>query len=94
MKPLKLIKYGHDQCPPCISMKPILAEIAQEFADIMDFFDIDTNTIDPQEAKNVGLRAVPLIILAKNNLEVWRHVGSIDKNTLREVINSHNMKWM
>jgi thiol-disulfide isomerase/thioredoxin len=94
MKPLKLIKYGHDQCQPCINMKPILAEIAQEFLDVMDFFDIDTNTIGSEEAKNVGLRAVPLIILTKNNLEVWRHVGAIDKNSLREVVVSHITKWM
>jgi hypothetical protein len=94
MKPLKLIKYGHDQCQPCINMKPILKEIAQEFLDVMDFFDVDTNTISPEVAKNIGLRAIPLIILTKNNLEVWRHVGTIDKNSLRDVIKSNIIQWM
>jgi thioredoxin 1 len=86
MKKLKLVKYGHEQCGPCRNLKPILEQLQFQYADSLEFVDMDTFTMSAEELKAANLRAVPAMVLYKDGVVVWQHVGFLDKASLETVI--------
>lgn len=81
---LKLLKFGASYCAPCRSLVPIL----EELKDKVVIEDIDVDEVDPVILTNYKIRNIPVLIITKDNVEVWRHVGSISKvdleNKLKE----------
>ena len=81
---LKLLKFGASYCAPCRSLTPIL----EELKDKVTIEDIDIDEVDPVVLTNYKIRNIPVLIITKDNVEVWRHVGSISKidleNKLKE----------
>lgn len=81
---LKLLKFGASYCAPCRSLTPIL----EELKDKVTIEDIDVDEADPVVLTNYKIRNIPVLIITKDNVEVWRHVGSISKidleNKLKE----------
>ena len=81
---IKLIKFGASYCAPCRAMMPIL----EELKDKVVIEDIDVDEVDPVVLTNYKIRNIPVLIITKDNVEVWRHVGSISKvdleNKLKE----------
>lgn len=81
---LKLLKFGASYCAPCRSLTPIL----EELKDKVTIEDIDVDEVDPVVFTNYKIRNIPVLIITKDNVEVWRHVGSISKidleNKLKE----------
>lgn len=81
---LKLLKFGASYCAPCRSLTPIL----EELKDKVTIEDIDVDEVDPVVLTNYKIRNIPALIITKDNVEVWRHVGSISKidleNKLKE----------
>ena len=81
---VKLLKFGANWCAPCRSLVPIL----EELKDKVVIEDIDVDEVDPVVLTNYKIRNIPALIITKDNVEVWRHVGSISKvdleNKLKE----------
>lgn len=81
---LKLLKFGASYCAPCRSLTPIL----EELKDKVTIEDIDVDEVDPVVLTNYKIRNIPVLIITKDNVEVWKHVGSISKvdleNKLKE----------
>lgn len=81
---LKLLKFGASYCAPCQSLTPIL----EELKDKVTIEDIDVDEVDPVVLTNYKIRNIPVLIITKDNVEVWRHIGSISKidleNKLKE----------
>lgn len=81
---LKLLKFGASYCAPCRSLTPIL----EELKDKVTIEDIDVDEVDPVVLTNYKIRNILVLIITKDNVEVWRHVGSISKidleNKLKE----------
>lgn len=81
---LKLLKFGASYCAPCRSLTPIL----EELKDKVTIEDIDVDEVDPVVLTNYKIRNIPVLIITKDNVEVWRHIGSISKidleNKLKE----------
>ena len=81
---VKLLKFGTNWCAPCRSLVPIL----EELKDKVVIEDIDVDEVDPVVLTNYKIRNIPVLIITKDNVEVWRHVGSISKvdleNKLKE----------
>lgn len=81
---VKLLKFGANWCAPCRSLVPIL----EELKDKVVIEDIDADEVDPVVLTNYKIRNIPVLIITKDNVEVWRHVGSISKidleNKLKE----------
>ena len=82
---LKLIKFGASWCGPCRAMVPIL----EELQDKIDINEIDVDEVDPIVLTNYKIRNIPVLILLKDNKEVWRHVGSISKSNLEKEIEKY-----
>lgn len=89
MKTLKLVKYGHEYCGPCKTLKPILKELETEFSDKVEFVDKDTYSIPMEEVISAGIKAVPTLILYKNDVEIWRNVGLLSKDSIKQVLESN-----
>lgn len=82
---LKLIKFGASYCAPCRSLVPILEELKSRI--IIE--DIDVDEVDPVVLTNYKIRNIPVLIITKDNVEVWRHVGSISKVELEDKIKEY-----
>ena len=82
---LKLIKFGASWCRPCRAMVSIL----EELQDKIDINEIDIDEVDPIVLTNYKIRNIPVLILLKDNKEVWRHVGSISKSDLEKEIEKY-----
>ena len=89
MKTLKLVKYGHEYCGPCKTLKPILKELEVAFSEKVDFVDKDTYAIPVEEVMKAGIKAVPTLILYKDDVEVWRHVGLLSKDAIKQVLENN-----
>ena len=83
---LKLLKFGASYCAPCRSLTPIL----EELKDKVTIEDIDVDEVDPVVLTNYKIRNIPVLIITKDNVEVWRHVGSISKVDLENKLKEYD----
>lgn len=82
---IKLIKFGASYCAPCRAMMPILEELKNK----IEIEDIDVDKVDPIVLTNYKIRNIPVLVLLKDDEEVWRHVGSISKSDLEKEIEKY-----
>jgi hypothetical protein len=66
-----------------------MVPILEELQDKIDINEIDVDEVDPIVLTNYKIRNVPVLILLKDNKEVWRHVGSISKSDLEKEIEKY-----
>lgn len=66
-------------------MIPILEELNSK----INIQEIDVDEVDPIVLTNYKIRNIPVLILLKDNKEVWRHVGSISKTDLEKEIEKY-----
>jgi thioredoxin 1 len=80
-----LLKIEADWCGPCQVMKPMIAEIASEYAGRLTVatLDVDQNN---QTAYKLGVRSVPTVVLFKNGQVVAQKVGLPRKSDLTALI--------
>ena len=80
-----LVKFEADWCGPCQAMKPMIAEIAGEYAGKLTIvtLDIDQNN---QAPSRLGVRGVPTVMLFKNGQVVAQKVGLVRKAELVALI--------
>ena len=64
---------------------PILEELKSRI--IIE--DIDVDEVDPVVLTNYKIRNIPVLIITKDNVEVWRHVGSISKAELENKLKEY-----
>lgn len=82
---LKMIKFGAPWCGTCRAMAPILEELKSK----INIQDIDVDEVDPIVLTNYKIRNIPVLVLLKDDKEVWRHVGSISKSDLEKEIEKY-----
>lgn len=82
---ITLIKFGAEWCGPCRAMVPILEELKSK----INIKEIDVDEVDPVVLTNYKIRNIPVLILLKDDKEVWRHVGSISKADLEKEIEKY-----
>ena len=67
-------------CVPCKKLKPIIDDLQSDFNDI-NILNIDAD-INKSEIIDFNVTSVPAIILFKNNIEIFRNIGFISKESL------------
>lgn len=84
-KPL-VIDFWAEWCGPCRMIRPIVEELAAEYADrvIIGKCDVDENN---ETAAQFAVRNIPTIVFIKNGQLVDRQVGYASKEALIEKIN-------
>ena len=70
-------------CGPCKMLSPVLDDLSDEI-------DIDIIKIDVDKhndlARQYGVMSIPTLILFKNNNEIKRNLGFMDKDKIKEFI--------
>lgn len=66
-------------------MMPVLEELKNK----IEIEDIDVDKVDPIVLTNYKIRNIPVLVLLKDDKEVWRHVGSISKSDLEKEIEKY-----
>jgi len=87
-----LKEFGSNRCIPCRKMKPILAEIANEYKGILEVEVLEIKD-HLEEAKKYGIMLIPTQVLLdpKGNVQ-WRHIGFIPKEDLESVLHEKGIK--
>lgn len=86
---LKLLKFGADFCAPCYVMSAILEEIQPQFKDQIQIEEVDTNTAEHDLLVKYKIRNIPVLVIEKDGIEIWRHIGSISKEDLESKIKEY-----
>lgn len=76
-----------DSCVPCKRLSPVLAEIGEEFSDVIKVVKININ-YDIELAQRYEVQAAPTLIFFKEGKEAARLRGAIKKSEITETINN------
>lgn len=79
MSKIKLFKYGASWCAPCRH----ISEFIHDFDNLIDIIEYDIDEIDPIVLNTLKIRSIPVLTINdERGNELWRHVGSISKESL------------
>ena len=80
-----LVKFEADWCGPCQAMKPMIAELAGEYADKLTVatLNVDENSRTPPR---FAIRGLPTVLLFKNGQVMGQKVGMPRKSDLVALI--------
>lgn len=86
---MKLLKFGAVWCSGCLVMKPRLKEIESEMPELeTEYHDFD-NDKEMVEKYNIDHTLPVFVFLDKNENEILRLTGEVDKDKLIQVINEN-----
>jgi thioredoxin 1 len=77
-----LVDFWAVWCGPCRVVAPIVEELAEEYAGraVIGKMDVDQNK---QVATQLGIQAIPTLLIVKGGQIADRIVGVVDKNSLK-----------
>ena len=82
---LVLVDFYSDSCVPCKKMSPVIGAIADEQAEKLNVYKVNTN-FDSELAEKYSVMSVPTIVLFKDGEEIARKSGAEKKAVLEEWI--------
>jgi thioredoxin 1 len=80
-----LVDYWAEWCAPCKAMAPILDELADEYQDKLRIAKVNVE-LEPQIARQYGVRSQPTMMLFKNGTVEAQKVGAMSKSQLKAFI--------
>jgi thioredoxin len=88
----KLLDFGAGTCIPCKKMAPILQELAEEYRGRVVIKIIEV--YQERELTRInGIRLIPTQIFSDSkNQEVYRHIGFMDKEQIKNVFKTMGIK--
>ncbi|MDY6874195.1 MAG: thioredoxin [Chloroflexota bacterium] len=78
-----LVEFGATWCGPCRMLEPVLAELAGEYGDRVDFYTVDVDQA-PQLAMTLGVMSVPTVILFREGQAAERITGYRPRRALEK----------
>jgi thioredoxin 1 len=76
MTDVHLIHFWSPTCGPCMTIKPSMEMIKEEFEDKIDWNSINTKDDPKGYAQKFGVTVVPTVIVFKGNTEIGRYSGT------------------
>ena len=84
-----LIDFHANWCGPCKLLTPILKQVKEELGEAIKIVKIDVDKNQPLAAK-YQVRGVPTMLLFKNEKQLWRQSGVLQKNEIISIIKSNS----
>jgi thioredoxin 1 len=78
-----LVDFFATWCGPCKAMSPIIESLGKELQGKTRILKIDIDKNQPV-AQHYQIQGVPTFIIFKKGEMLWRHSGTIDKNTIKQ----------
>lgn len=75
-----LVDFGADWCPPCVKMKPVITEVLKQNLSVQ-LLNVDGG-VDLNLMEKQKVEALPVFIIYKNGIEVWRKQGIVSAEEL------------
>jgi thioredoxin 1 len=83
-----LVDFYADWCGPCRMIAPIIEDLAKEYGDRAKIAKVDIESSQGITAQ-LNITSIPTLIVFQNGQEVNRVVGVRDKESLKELLDSH-----
>jgi len=88
----KLLDFGAGTCIPCKKMAPILQELSEEYKGRVVIKIIEVYQ-ERELTRTNGIRLIPTqIFFDAKNQEVYRHIGFMDKEQIKNVFKTMGIK--
>ena len=82
-----LVDVWAEWCAPCRALTPVIKELADEYQDRLRVAKIDADA-NPTVTANLGVRALPTVLLFKNGQVAEQLIGNQPKQKLVERIDA------
>lgn len=83
-----LVDFNAEWCPPCQKMKPFLYDIQKTRKEEVEVVFIDTDK-NPDIANMFRIEGLPTLMIYKDGVKQWHHVGYMDKESLLKEIETY-----
>ena len=87
-KKLVVVDFWATWCGPCRMLSPILDELAEEMADVIDVVKVNVDDAD-EIAAQFRIMSIPTLIFFKDGKMVDKTVGAMPKNALVDKIKAN-----
>ena len=84
-KPMVLVDFGAEWCPPCKLMEPVINNVSSHSKKKFTLLKVDGGN-DEDVMKAYKVTALPVFIIFKDGKEVWRKDGVVSEKELQEAI--------
>ena len=82
---LVVVDFWAEWCGPCRKISPIVDELASEYEGVVDIRKCDVEE-NPDCCEHFGIMNIPTVVFLKKGEVVDRHVGTTQKDHLKELI--------
>ncbi|PSH02252.1 MAG: thioredoxin [Nanohaloarchaea archaeon QH_8_44_6] len=82
-----IIDFWAEWCGPCKKLAPVYEELSEEIEDV-NFGKVDMEE-NQQLGTQLGVRALPTLVIMKGNEEIARQTGAMPKEKLQSWINEN-----
>ena len=79
-----ILDFWAEWCGPCHQFAPIFEELSNEYSDVV-FGKVNTEE-EQKLAAYFGIRSIPTTLIIRDGLELFRHSGVLDAESLKGVI--------
>ena len=82
---LMLVDFWAPWGGPCMSMEPVIEELAEEYAGRVIFGKLNTDE-NPATTERFGIMGIPTLLFLQGGTEVERIVGAVPKHEITNVL--------
>lgn len=83
-----LVDFNAQWCGPCQKMKPFLHQMEKDLGDKLKIVYVDTDK-NPTLAQLFKIEALPTLMIYKDGVKQWEHIGFQDKENLEKQIQNY-----